>query len=209
MIEETKASQVYLIGEKKDTVVIPENMSASIRYDKSLASTVITIGENPYAWENNLCAYRLYGPALETSKEKLITPGIDVWVKCTEKLVIDEWYAKGDYHHNYGEGMDCYKVGNTLGGVFCYWLGYLGKMEWIERWLKVKKESLDKVESFVRRYGAWMGVFGVLPWVGEAIIVMLGLMRSNVYLTTLTMFIGKAIRYALIILAIEGVNSLI
>ena len=100
-------------------------------------------------------------------------------------------------------------VGNTLGGVFCYWLGYLGKMEWIERWLKVKKESLDKVESFVRRYGAWMGVFGVLPWVGEAIIVMLGLMRSNVYLTTLTMFIGKAIRYALIILAIEGVNSLI
>ena len=69
-----------------------------------------------YAWENNLCAYRLYGPALETSPEKLITPGIDVWVKCTEKLVIDEWYAKGDYHHNYGEGMDCYKVGKTLGG---------------------------------------------------------------------------------------------
>ncbi len=69
-----------------------------------------------YAWENNLCAYRLYGPALETSPEKLITPGIDVWVKCSEKLVIDEWYAKGDYHHNYGDGMDCYKVGRTLGG---------------------------------------------------------------------------------------------
>lgn len=69
-----------------------------------------------YAWENNLCAYRLYGPALETSPEKLITPGIDVWVKCTEKLVIDEWYAKSDYHHNYGDGMDCYKVGRTLGG---------------------------------------------------------------------------------------------
>lgn len=69
-----------------------------------------------YAWENNLCAYRLYGPALETSPEQLITPGIDVWVKCSEKLVIDEWYAKGDYHHNYGDGMDCYKVGRTLGG---------------------------------------------------------------------------------------------
>lgn len=100
-------------------------------------------------------------------------------------------------------------VGNTLGGLVCYGLGYLGKMEWIERWLKVKKESLDKVEKFVRRYGAWMGLFGVLPWVGEAIIVLLGLMRSNVYLTTFTMFIGKAARYALIILAIEGVNSII
>lgn len=68
-----------------------------------------------YAWENNKVAYRLYGPALETSPEKLITPGIDVWVKCTDKLVINEWYAKGNYHHNYGDGMDCYKVGVTLG----------------------------------------------------------------------------------------------
>lgn len=70
-----------------------------------------------YAWENNKVAYRLYGPALETAPgEMLITPGIDVWVKCTDKLVIDEWYAKGNYHHNYGDGMDCYKVGRTLGG---------------------------------------------------------------------------------------------
>lgn len=100
-------------------------------------------------------------------------------------------------------------IGNTLGGLICYWLGYLGNMQWIERWLKIEKEKLDKAERFVRQYGAWMGVFGVLPWIGEAIIVMLGLMRSNVYYTTLTMFIGKATRYALIILAIEGVNSLL
>lgn len=69
-----------------------------------------------YAWENQQVAYRLYGPALATSPtEKLVTPGIDVWVKSTEKLVIDEWYARGNYHHNYGDGMDCYKVGPTLG----------------------------------------------------------------------------------------------
>ncbi len=68
-----------------------------------------------YAWENNKVCYRLYGPALETSKEKLVSPGIDVWVKNKEKLIIDEWYARGDYHHNYGDGMDCYKVGVTLG----------------------------------------------------------------------------------------------
>ena len=58
--------------------------------------------------ENYKVAYRLYGPALETSPEKLVTPGIDVWVKCTDKLVIDEWYARGNYHHNYGFGIDCY-----------------------------------------------------------------------------------------------------
>ena len=99
-------------------------------------------------------------------------------------------------------------VGNTIGGLLCYWLGYLGNMEWIERWLKIEKQKIDKVSRFVKRYGAVMGLFGVLPWVGETIIVLLGLMRANVYVTTITMFIGKFIRYLLIILTLQGVNSL-
>ena len=99
-------------------------------------------------------------------------------------------------------------VGNTIGGLLCYWLGYLGNMEWIERWLKIEKQKIDKVSGFVKRYGAVMGLFGVLPWVGEAIIVLLGLVRANVYVTTITMFIGKFIRYLLIILTLQGVNSL-
>lgn len=99
-------------------------------------------------------------------------------------------------------------VGNTIGGLLCYWLGYLGNMEWIERWLKIEKQKIDKVSGLVKRYGAVMGLFGVLPWVGEAIIVLLGLMRANVYVTTITMFIGKFVRYLLIILTLQGVNSL-
>ena len=100
-------------------------------------------------------------------------------------------------------------IGNTLGGLLCYWLGYLGNMQWIERWLKIDKAKMEKVEGFVRKRGAWMGLFGVLPWVGEVIIVLLGLMRSNIYITTITMFIGKFVRYLLLIYAIEGVNSLL
>ncbi len=72
-----------------------------------------------YAWESNKIAYRIYGRALEKSRQKLITPGIDVWVKCTDNLVIDKWYKKRHYHTNEGEGMDCYRVGVTLGGGSC------------------------------------------------------------------------------------------
>lgn len=78
-----------------------------------------------YAWENNVAAYRLYGPALTDP----MTPGIDVWVKSTPKMVIDEWFAKGDYHHNYGDGMDCYKVGKTLGGGAC--APFVGDSLWL------------------------------------------------------------------------------
>jgi membrane protein YqaA with SNARE-associated domain len=99
-------------------------------------------------------------------------------------------------------------VGNTIGGLVCYYLGYLGNMEWIERWLKIDHQKMERVDGFVRKYGAWMGVFGVLPWVGEVIIVLLGLMRANVYITTATMFVGKFVRYLLMLLALQGVNSL-
>ncbi len=122
-------SQVLFKGESEPQALIfqvdideneSENYHLSIGtpaiYEQKAFGRQVPERYDDYAWENNLCAYRLYGPALETSPEKLITPGIDVWVKCTEKLVIDEWYAKGDYHHNYGDGMDCYKVGRTLGG---------------------------------------------------------------------------------------------
>lgn len=72
-----------------------------------------------YAWENDRAAYRLYGPALETSPEKLITPGIDIWVKRSDELVINTRYQLADYHHDNGDGLDCYKVGVTLGGGGC------------------------------------------------------------------------------------------
>lgn len=122
-------SQVIYRGEKEpqtlifqasieggETAIYTIQKGTRSEYDQQAFGRQVPERYDDYAWENNLCAYRLYGPALETSPEKLITPGIDVWVKCTEKLVIDEWYAKGDYHHNYGDGMDCYKVGKTLGG---------------------------------------------------------------------------------------------
>ena len=62
LVEKTKASAIYLFGEQKDTVMIPESMSASIRYDKTLGSTVVTVGENPYDWHNNINPWAYYTP---------------------------------------------------------------------------------------------------------------------------------------------------
>lgn len=69
--------------------------------------------KDDFAWENNIVAHRIYGPALEATGE--ISNGIDVWVKKTDELLIDTWYKTGDYHKDHGKGMDCYKVGRTLG----------------------------------------------------------------------------------------------
>ncbi len=81
-------------------------------YESKVFGRYVPERMDDYAWENNLTTYRIYGPALKDPQ----TQGVDVWVKSTSKLIINEWFARNDYHHNYGEGMDCYKVGNTLGG---------------------------------------------------------------------------------------------
>ena len=37
-------------------------------------------------------------------------------------------------------------LGNTAGGMTCYYMGRLGKISWIEKYFKVKKEKVDKME---------------------------------------------------------------
>ncbi len=100
-------------------------------------------------------------------------------------------------------------VGNTLGGVVCYLLGRAGNLERIERWLGVSSEKLDRVADWVRRRGAWMGLLSVLPVVGEAIVVMLGMTKTSPLWTTVAMAVGKAARYVLIVLGLAGVATIL
>ena len=37
-------------------------------------------------------------------------------------------------------------LGNWLGGVTCYYIGYLGKTEWIHTYLKIPEEKLSKMQ---------------------------------------------------------------
>ena len=97
-------------------------------------------------------------------------------------------------------------LGNTLGGMSCYWIGSMGKAEWILR-LGVTEEKLDKAKRFLAGRGALMGFFAFLPGIGEAVAIALGLMRSNFWLTSGAMLAGKALRYVAILLAYRGVIS--
>ena len=91
------------------------------------------------AWENDHCAYRLYGPALQRKGER--SYGIDVWTKSCPQPVIAQRYRRHldgnrqadslrkagqketagkvrtetSFHIDHGNGMDGYGVGPTLG----------------------------------------------------------------------------------------------
>jgi hypothetical protein len=69
-----------------------------------------------FAWENDRVAHRMYGAALETwQQEPLTSSTVDVWLKRTRRLVINDWYLVDDYHRDTGEGADFYSAGKSRG----------------------------------------------------------------------------------------------
>lgn len=90
-------------------------------------------------------------------------------------------------------------IGNAGGSMFNYVVGSFGKMEWIEKYLHVRREKIERAQRWMARYGAWIGLFCSLPILGSVIAVTLGYMRANPWLSTLTIFVGKAARYAVLI----------
>ena len=89
-------------------------------------------------------------------------------------------------------------IGNVAGGLFNYGVGRMGRLNWIERYLHVSKESLDKATKFMGGHGAWMGFFAFVPILGSAITICLGLMRANIIISVISITLGKFIRYAIL-----------
>jgi hypothetical protein len=103
--------QVDLTGQETKTFSISEGVPAS--GEPKVFGRHVPERKDDFAWENDRIAFRMYGQELERTEMR--SSGIDVWVKSTESLVVDKWFAGNDYHTDHGEGCDYYKVGPTLG----------------------------------------------------------------------------------------------
>jgi membrane protein YqaA with SNARE-associated domain len=86
-------------------------------------------------------------------------------------------------------------AGNWLGGLTCYYLGSLGKIEWIEKYLRIKKEKLDSFMTRFHKYGDWFAFFSFLPGIGDAIAVASGYFRCRFWIVAVSMLTGKFVRY--------------
>ena len=93
-------------------------------------------------------------------------------------------------------------IGNVAGSMFNYGVGTLGKMEWIERYLHVERAKVELTARWMERYGAWIGLLCFLPILGSVIAVTLGFTRANPWISLLTITLGKATRYALLIFVV-------
>lgn len=86
-------------------------------------------------------------------------------------------------------------LGNWLGGLTSYWIGWIGKWVWIERWLKVKEEQLVRQKSKIDRYGTLLALLTWLPIIGDLFAIALGFYKISPKLSAFYMLVGRFLRF--------------
>ncbi|MDX1795407.1 MAG: YqaA family protein [Hydrogenovibrio sp.] len=90
-------------------------------------------------------------------------------------------------------------LGNTLGSVVNYGLGrYLIHFQ-NRRWFPFKAQQVSKSQLWFARYGKWSLLFAWLPIIGDPLTFYAGLMKTRFPIFLALVWIGKSIRYALVI----------
>ena len=124
-----------------------ENARAFVRYVPERMDDI--------AWENDRIGFRVFGPALAVHPGDGPESGMDVWVKSTRAMVINERYKGNDYHRNHGDGMDCYETGHSrgCGGLGVWTNGRLyNALDWDT--YKILQNGPD-VAKFEMTYAPW------------------------------------------------------
>lgn len=95
-------------------------------------------------------------------------------------------------------------LGNTLGCMVNYWLGTLGREEWMDRLRGRNPAKFDRALGVARRYGYWSSLLAWLPYVGNVLSVLLGYLRLGFVRCMSLVCVGKGLRYLVIILIAKG-----
>lgn len=89
-------------------------------------------------------------------------------------------------------------VGNWLGGMSSFYLGYIGRWEWLEKYFRTDKEKVKNKLEWIRKYGSPVALLCWLPFVGDVIAVGLGFIRAKSFNVAIFMLVGKTVRYIII-----------
>lgn len=86
-------------------------------------------------------------------------------------------------------------LGNTLGAVVNWLLGRsIGHFR-SRRWFPVNSRLYERAHDWFRRYGIWSLLFSWVPFVGDPITMVAGVLRVGLWRFVALVAVGKAARY--------------
>jgi membrane protein YqaA with SNARE-associated domain len=90
-------------------------------------------------------------------------------------------------------------VGNTLGSMVNYWLGFKGEA-YLENKGYVSQEKMDRARASFDRYGGWTLLLSWVPIIGDPLTFIAGVLKYRFWWFTVIVAVAKATRYAVIVL---------
>lgn len=86
-------------------------------------------------------------------------------------------------------------LGNALGSGTTFYLGRLGRTEWLRKYCRVSPEEIARAQKRIGRYGGIAAFLCFLPLANDVFAIALGFMRYPARRFILLMTAGKLLRY--------------
>lgn len=96
-------------------------------------------------------------------------------------------------------------VGNVLGAVVNWALGRFLAHHRSRPWFPIRKHKLQQAERQYRKYGRFSLLLSWVPFIGDPITVVAGVLREPLWSFLLLVTIAKGSRYIIVAMAVPGV----
>lgn len=98
-------------------------------------------------------------------------------------------------------------LGNTLGSVVNWGMGLYLEHFKERRWFPVRAADLERAQRWYQRVGVWSLLLAWAPIGGDALTVISGVMRVRLPVFLVLVFIGKGIRFAVVIFIVATATA--
>ncbi len=89
-------------------------------------------------------------------------------------------------------------VGNVLGSLVNYAIGFWGSIFVINKILRVSEAQFEKSEQRFRKFGAWSLLFAWVPIIGDPLTLIAGVLKVNIVWFLVLVILGKLGRYIVV-----------
>ena len=93
-------------------------------------------------------------------------------------------------------------LGNILGSVFNWVLGFYFMKLQNKNWFPFNKKQISKSSLWFEKYGKWSLLFAWVPIIGDPLTFVAGTMKTNFFIFLILVGIGKISRYFIISLLV-------
>ena len=86
-------------------------------------------------------------------------------------------------------------LGNILGSIFNWLLGFYLLKHMNKKWFPFKKNQINSASNWFQKFGIWSLLFAWVPMIGDPLTLMAGILKVKFFLFLILVSIGKISRY--------------